>query len=58
MTTILDTDKALQCGSCKELIHPTQSKVIIGYSSLVIVMHSDCWEIEEIVRNERIPTNN
>ena len=50
MTTILDTDKPLQCGSCKELIHPAESKVILGYSSLVIVMHAGCWEIEEILR--------
>jgi hypothetical protein len=58
MTTILDTNKPLKCGSCKTVIWPSESKVILGYRSLVIVMHANCWEIEEILRNERIPTTN
>lgn len=48
--TILDTDKPLECGSCKKIISPAGAKVVLGYGSLVIIMHAHCWLLEEILR--------
>jgi hypothetical protein len=50
MTTILDTDKPIQCGTCKEVIWTDQPKVILGYGLLLIILHPECWEIESIAR--------
>jgi hypothetical protein len=50
MTTILDTAKAVKCGSCKSLISPNEPKLVLGYGPLLIILHPECLEIEKIAR--------